>query len=440
LETIPFPVRDVVTGAVRLLALTASQKGVELVCRIAPEVPEVLCGDPTRLRQVIVNLVGNAVKFTSAGDVFVNLFVDSDEELLHLTVQDSGIGIPGEKQATIFQSFQQADSSTTRRYGGTGLGLAISSQLVSLMGGRIWVESEPGRGSTFHVVAPLRAAADLFSGGPPLAGLHVLGFSDHALNRQVYAEALASRGATVTTFDCLADALAALEDETAAGGYDVLVADVACAAGCGWKLVEHASRCGLRGIALLPAGQSYPADADLNGVHAVSKPVSADELSAAVLAAVRQTSAVAPQSVSGSAANTPPPLRILLAEDGLVNQDVAVGLLEIAGHSVEIANNGREAVEALQQGAFDLVLMDLEMPEMDGFEATRLIRQAEAVTGERIPIVAMTAHAVNGFRDRCLETGMDGYVSKPIELKALLRAMQEVLQSRAAAAAAVASA
>jgi two-component system sensor kinase len=431
LESIPFPVREIVTGAVRLLAVTASQKGVELACRVAPEVPEVLCGDPTRLRQVIVNLVGNAVKFTSAGDVFVNLYVEEKDQQLHLAVKDSGIGVPADKQESIFKSFQQADSSTTRRYGGTGLGLAISSQLVSLMGGRIWVESELGRGSTFHVVIPLLPVEQLPAGADkqPLAGLHVLWLSEHLVNRGIYSEALASYGAAVTPVSEVGDALAALEGEAAADCYDMVVADLGGGDSAAWKLIDEASRRGLAAVALLPAGQPYPAaaGADLDRVHAVSKPLSATELADAVLAARRQENTVvlphAPDAVS-----TLPPLRILLAEDGLVNQEVAVGLLEIAGHTVEVANNGREAVEAYDRGGFELILMDLEMPEMDGFEATRLIRDREAIHGDHMPIIAMTAHAVNGFRDRCLATGMDGYVSKPIELKELLRVMEQVLE------------
>jgi two-component system sensor kinase len=431
LETIPFRIHEIVNAAVRLLAVTASRKGVELICRVAPEVPEAILGDPTRLRQVIVNLVGNAVKFTSAGDVFVNVFVEGeDEERLHMAVQDSGIGIPPDKQNSIFQSFQQADSSTTRRYGGTGLGLAISSQLVSLMGGRIWVESEVGRGSTFHVVIPLRPAEESRRREHPLEGIHVLWLSEHPTNRGVFGEALASRGAMVTALGDTADALAAFEDERAASCYDVIVADLAGADSAAGKLIETASRRRFPAVVLLAAGQSCPtADGDtLNRLHAISKPASADELCEAVLAAVRDGDSAAQPQPAGDPADSLPPLRILLAEDGLVNQEVAVGLLEIAGHSVKVANNGREALESLDRGAFDLILMDLEMPEMDGFEATRRIRELESATGERIPIVAMTAHAVNGFRDRCLDAGMDGYITKPIELNELLRVMRELLR------------
>ncbi|NLX53565.1 MAG: response regulator [Planctomycetaceae bacterium] len=358
LECMPLSVRDVVFGVARIMAIPAEKKGLELICRIAPDVPAELLGDAGRLRQIVLNLVGNAVKFTDQGEVVVDVSVQHQTERavhLHFTVEDTGIGIAADKQEKIFQSFSQADASTTRRYGGTGLGLAISQQLVSLFGGQLWVESAVGRGSTFHFTVPLDR--------PPPAGSGSVAVLDpHTRSRAVHHE--------------------------------------------------------------LPEDLGPHPEARCPG-----KPVQPAELRAASNG-VRGTDDQRPGEVAGV---EPAPPRgqyaILLAEDCPVNQEVAVGLLELQGHTVHVVNNGREAVDAARQRPFDLVLMDVEMPEIDGLEATRLIRASEHGTGRHTPIVAMTAHAVTGFEQKCLAAGMDGYISKPIDPQQLYRIMDSFAHS-----------
>ncbi|NUQ66398.1 MAG: response regulator, partial [Pirellulales bacterium] len=344
LEQIPFDIREPVGDAVRLLAMPAAKKNLKMACRVEPEIPSQVTGDPGRLRQILINLIGNAIKFTSEGEIRVEVKVESRKEraqsmehgarsktsgslllpppsmlhapcsmLLHFTVSDTGIGIPADKRQYIFEAFRQSDSSTTRRFGGTGLGLAICSEFVSLMGGRIWVESEVGRGSAFHFLVP-------------------------------------------------------------------------------FALPEPSEPC-----ATPDRSEAAGSTPEYRG----SPPLTQNERDCK--------------------------LRILLAEDGPVNQEVAVGLLEMRGHSVAVAENGREAVEAFRREPFDVVLMDVEMPEMDGLTATAKIREMERASGARIPIIAMTAHAQGGFRQQCLEAGMDDYISKPIQPEDLFRSLQTIL-------------
>jgi signal transduction histidine kinase/CheY-like chemotaxis protein len=434
LESIPFDVREMTGGAVRLLGVGASHKGIELVCRVAPETPREVLGDPTRLRQILVNLVGNAIKFTSEGEVVVDVFVDETEPgdpQLHFAVSDTGIGIPQDKQATIFESFQQCDSSTTRRFGGTGLGLAICAQLVSLMNGRIWVESRAGGGSTFHVALPLEAT-DAAAPPPPLAGQRLLWFSSHSTSRRVYGEMLESSGAEVVVAENLPDAVSVLEAAAAAGSpLDAIVVDFSDADPDGQTLLRrvaeepHLSKTPV--VTLVAAGASRQPEKS-GREFVLTKPAGETELCETLLRACRDARAPAAAAPDGDDPGRRR-LRLLLAEDGLINQEVAKGLLEMAGHAVETVDNGREAWEAFQQGSFDAILMDLEMPEMDGLEAARRIRECEASGGgERIPIIAMTAHAVKGFREQCLEAGMDDYVTKPIDLRELLRALDAVVE------------
>lgn len=441
LEFIPFDLRDTVEGAVRLLAVNASQKGVDLVCRIAPETPSTILGDPIRMRQILVNLVGNAIKFTEQGEVFVQMQVEPTENgrQLHLTVQDTGIGIPPDKLESIFTSFQQADSSTTRRYGGTGLGLAISSQLAALMGGRMWAESELGQGSTFHVVTPLHTpAATVSEPAPsPLRGLHLLCYSEHATSRRVISEQLESSGATVKVTSFWSEAQRVLEERSPHGPhYDAVVVDLAESSSEAVALLEALRSehppCGVPFVLLLPAAKSnlLPDNLGPRAEWILTRPAAHAELIKTIL---KVTTLGGEESADKPATPTPQEhtgLHILLAEDGPVNQEFAAGLLEMFGHTFEIANNGHEAVEAFLHGNFDLVLMDLEMPGMDGLEATRRIRAYESETGEHTPIVAMTAHAVEGFRESCLASGMDSYITKPINLNELLRVLATVVKKQ----------
>jgi len=439
LEQIPFSVRAVVGDASRLLAVPASKKGLELICRVAPEVPEAMMGDPSRLRQIIVNLVGNAIKFTERGEVFVNAEVEEctpQRTVLHLTVRDTGIGIPADKQQAIFEAFRQSDSSTTRRFGGTGLGLAICSQLVTLMGGRIWVESQIGEGSSFHVVVPFERSESVLATrsertAPPAT--RVLVVSGNATARSVYCETLATLGALVYEADRVETALEAIRRNAREdNNFSAVVLDIAATNPEGFVLAEKLCQEGgvsRRNLVILtPAGQVESAERcrRLGMQHCLTKPVKASELCETLLAAIETLRPELSIGRKDASVQTARSLHILVADDSPVNQEVAVGLLELDGHTAEVADNGQAAVEAFQQQAFDVILMDVEMPEMDGLAATARIRELEEATGTRIPIIAMTAHAVNGFQDRCREAGMDGYISKPIVPAELFQALESI--------------
>ena len=440
LENIAFDFREVIGDATRVLALRASQKGLELVFHVAADVPRTLIGDPDRLRQIIINLVGNAVKFTARGDVVVDVALDAITQCavrLHCSVKDDGIGIPPDKQQYIFEMFSQADRSTTRRFGGSGLGLAISSKLVSLMDGRIWVESEVERGSVFHFTANFGLPEDVAPLQVPsltaLQGMPVLVVDDNAQCRRVYSELLAQHGMRPTgAADALA-ALAEIEHAAAAGApFRLMIVD-AVMSGLGGREFAEKVRSGQVQpdcpiIMLVPASQAgIPVhQRRLQAVQFLTKPAKYSELIDAVTLALGDSChGKRPAAVDTAAAGIRP-LDVLIAEDGLVNQEVAVGLLEMRGHRVAIANNGKEALAALERQRFDVVLMDLEMPEMDGLEATAAIRKKEKATGGHIPIIAMTAHAIKGFRDRCLAVGMDDCITKPIKPEEMFRAMEVI--------------
>jgi two-component system sensor histidine kinase/response regulator len=432
LEKVPFGVRDVVEDAVRLLASRASEKGLELACRIPPEVPEVLVGDPGRLRQVLVNLVSNAVKFTEQGEVIVDVALEpsaSDEAVLKFTVTDTGIGVPQDKQWQIFGPFVQADSSTTRRYGGTGLGLAIASQLVELMAGRIWIESEVGRGTRFHFVARFGVQHGAASSPGPAASAHlkdlrVLVVDDNATNRRILEEMLTNWRMKPASVDGATAALAALQEAVHAGDHfrlvlsDALMPDVDGFA-LARAIKDDPRFADARLIMLTSAGLSHGlARAHEAGFAAcLSKPVKQSDLLDTILSVIGATIVAdrpqAPQ-VRPSPARTTRPLRILVAEDNPTNQTLVVTLLEQRHHTVVVAPDGREALRRAGEETFDVILMDVQMPEMSGLEASAAIRLREQVTGKHVPIVAMTAHAMTGDRERCLEAGMDGYVSKPL--------------------------
>ena len=444
LEEIEFDLRDEVGNAVQTLAMHAASKNIELVYHIPSDVPDRLVGDPRRLRQVVINLVGNAVKFTEEGEVEVGIAVEEalpDAVCLRLWVRDTGIGIAPEKQARIFDSFSQVDDSTSRRFGGSGLGLAISQQLVELMGGRIWVESEEGKGSTFHCTVrfglgtPKTKRTDLVS----LRGLKVLVVDDHATNRRILEEILKSWEMEIELVESGSAAIAALEAATQP--FDIVLMDLMMPEMDGLETVaiirENEAFAQVPVLLLSSADRAgYSARSRSLGIaHSLLKPVKQSDLLEAIGSAVaagpsketRNGEALRGESV---AVERRPQYRgrtgrrILLAEDGAINQQVAVRLLEERGHSVVIVNNGRAAVEQVAAQPFDVVLMDVQMPEMDGLEATAAIRQTEVQTGGHVPIIAMTAHAMKGDRDRFLAAGMDGYVAKPVRPHELYAAVE----------------
>ena len=446
LDPIEFQLHDLLGDTLKTLALRAHSKGLELTGDIAADVPERVVGDPGRLRQVIVNLVGNAMKFTERGEVVVraNLKRQTDNDyFVEIAVVDTGIGIPSEKQQLIFDPFSQADGSTTRRFGGTGLGLTISSRIVALMEGRIEIDSEVGRGSTFRFVAHFGRAPSAVPAQRPvkLRGLAVLVVDDNETNRRVLSGLLRMWSMRPTIVDGGPAAIAELRRSVAAGEpYPLMLVDQMMPEMDGFTLVEKLrTEPGLApSTIMMLSSADRQTDAGrcrrLGMAAYLVKPVKADELQFAIMAALsgairdQQSSGRSPARPADPAQPAVPlrPLRILLAEDNPVNQRVALHILQKAGHSAVAVGNGREALAALKREDFDLVLMDVQMPEMDGFEATCAIREEEAQTGRHVPIVAMTAHAIKGDRERCLEAGMDDYVSKPVQKTELFRAIQAV--------------
>ncbi|HEX4129573.1 MAG TPA: response regulator [Pirellulales bacterium] len=457
LEHVPFRLVDQLVDALRPLAVRAEMKGLELVCRVRPDVPALLVGDFARLRQVIMNLVVNAIKFTDHGEVVVEVAErerHGDEatiphaafSVLQFTVRDTGIGIPRDKQELIFGPFMQADTSTTRKYGGTGLGLTIASRLVELMGGHIWLDSEVQRGSQFHFTAcfdlPAAAAAtaaDAVASAPgaaaALPGLPVLIVDDNAATRDVIVQWLEHWGLRPTA---AADATAATDilREAAASdsSYPLLIVDARMPGIDGCTFIERLQAENLldANVIMLTSHVSHVQAGDADrcreaGVAAtVSKPIKPVELLDAIQAVVRGCRPL--EGVHENDDRLPPrrtpALRILLAEDSPVNQTVAVRLLSRRGHHVTVVNDGAAAVDLVAREAFDVVLMDVQMPVMDGYEATAAIRAWEQGRGTRVPIIAMTAHAMAGDCDRCLAAGMNGYVAKPVRPQALFAAIE----------------
>ena len=454
LESADFDLRDAVGDTLKALAVRAQQKGLELTGRVAPDVPDALVGDPGRLRQVLINLVGNAVKFTDRGEVVVGVTLgpggaaEGRAVTLHFSVRDTGVGIPADKQGQIFEAFTQADASTTRRYGGTGLGLTISAQLVGLMGGRLRVESEPGRGSTFHFTArfglPDRPRDRAATEGPVrLSGLPVLVVDDNATNRHILREVLAGWGMRPAEAADGREALEALRNAAAAGEpFPLALLDSHMPGLDGFDLAGRVRQdpdlAGCTLVMLTSAG--LPEDVARCrevGVDAyLMKPVKQSDLLAVVLTALSgalRGAAAAPAAAAPAAPHRP--LSVLLAEDNLVNQRLAVRLLEKQGHSVTVVGSGAAALKALEGRAFDLVLMDVQMPDMDGLEATRVLRAREAAAGgRRRPVIAMTAHAMKGDRERCLEAGADAYVAKPIRPQDLFAVIDRLVPGAAGAA------
>jgi len=442
LERVPFSVRDTIEDSVRLLAPRADQKGLELSCRIAPDVPPSLIGDPGRLRQVLLNLVGNAVKFTNQGEVSVDVTVSERRDrdvLLRCTVRDTGIGIPEEKRWEIFGAFVQADASTTRRYGGTGLGLTISTQLVEMMGGRMWLESEPGKGSQFHFVVRLdvQDSGETTSPAFDLRALHALVVDDNATNRQILTEILESWQMTAVGADSAPAALDRLRQAASAGRAfhlvltDALMPDVDGIT-LAERIAEDESLSGVKVMLLTSAGS-----AGLRGRRAslfeavLVKPVKQSDLLDAIVTAFAKPAVLRRQRAKRSlrTERSTRALRVLVAEDNLTNQKLVSALLDHKGHQVEIVSNGRLAVERATADTFDVILMDVQMPEMSGLEATEAIRARERVTGGHVPIVALTARAMAGDREQCFAAGMDAYVSKPVRADELLSAIDAIVGS-----------
>jgi PAS domain S-box-containing protein len=476
LDPIDFGLRDMIADTLRPFGVRAHKKKLELAYHVRSVVPDALIGDPGRLRQILVNLVGNAIKFTEKGEVVVRVKLETENSktgirslnakslstlglrlsdlenvMLHFEVSDTGVGIAQDKAQLIFEPFTQADGSTTRKYGGTGLGLTICRRLVELMGGRVWVESEPGKGSTFHFTALLGiqqgpgAQVPLL---PPerLQGLPVLVVDDNATNRRILEEMLGHWRFAPTVLDNGEAALGALERAAGQGRpYPLVLLDAMMPGMDGFTLAARIKEnpALTSAIILLLSSADRPGDNSLSrdvGVFRyLTKPVKQSDLFDAIVTALALAAPQPPKAEPSRKVRVLPPellggmsrrLRILLTEDNVVNQKLAMRILEKQGHQVTVANNGQEALQALERGRFDLVLMDVQMPVMGGFEATASIRQREGSSGRQMPIIAMTAHAMKGDREKCLEAGMDGYVSKPIQAKELFAAIAELLPEK----------
>ncbi len=441
LEAIDFSLRDCIAGMLKPLGIRADQKGLELVADIPADVPDHMVGDPTRLRQILINLTDNAIKFTERGEVIVkviNQLAPYGESHLHFSVTDTGIGIPPEKQCAIFEAFAQADGSTTRTHGGTGLGLSIASQLIRKMRGRIWIESKVGEGTTFHFTvrlgvrdtpAPTARHLDPQS----LDGLRALIVDDNAVNRRILQEMLSNWRMQPTVVPSGAAALDEMLRAAQSGTpFPLVLLDAVMPEMDGFELAENIKqRPELTASTVMMLSSAMPAGAaarcnQLGIAGVLTKPVTQSDLLDAILLAISDndaaTQSLAHETCTQSGITS---LRILLAEDNIVNRAVATGILQKQGHTLLHAANGREAVEATNDGNIDLIFMDVQMPEMDGLEATRQIREMEDKIGGHTPIVAMTAHAMAGDRERCLAAGMDDYISKPLKKEDLLEVIQK---------------
>ncbi len=456
LYTINFPLRETLADVLRTFGLRAYQKGLELILQTGPDVPEMVSADVVRLRQILTNLVGNAIKFTERGEVTLRAFVDISREdytLIHFSVADSGIGVPPAKLAILFDPFTQADSSTHRKYGGTGLGLAISKELVEVMGGQMWVESAPGRGSIFHFTLPVRGrrgALPVPAGQEKLAGLSVLIVDDNRTQRETLAELLARRGMKAESQPGGRAAVRAMEAAAKEGrSFDLILLDAQMPDLDGFAVAERIRdlplppkwrRCPMLLITVPGMTETEARRSALGIAVAISKPIRESALFDAIHQAVKS-----PGSGSGShrIASLPPPLpaappgeralHILLIEDNAINQMVTRRLLEREGHTVVVAENGIHGLEAVAREPFDAILMDVQMPGLDGIETTRAIRSRERGTHHRTPIVAFTAHALKEDRERCLAAGMDAYLTKPVETPTLLEVLARVTRPAAEA-------
>jgi len=453
LEVVDFDLRDCLESALKTLVLRADEKDLELLCEVAADVPPVVRGDSTRLRQVLINLVGNAIKFTVAGEVAVSVQVETRNDqdcLLRLTVADTGIGIPEDKRELIFAPFSQADTSTTRKYGGTGLGLTISTRLVQMMGGKIWVESEVGRGSQFHFTTRVGVAdireIKIGAIAPPeiLRGVKVLVVDDNSTNRRILEGMLKRWDMNSTPVQDGEEALAQLSAARQGGDpYGLILTDMHMPNMDGFALIERIRQKPELATAtiMMLTSAGHRGDAarcqELGVAAYLLKPIRQSELREAiarVLGAREQDGAI-PLLTRFSLQDAREPsafFRVLVAEDNPVNQRLIVRLLEKRRHHVVVVDNGREALEILGRESFDLVLMDVQMPEMDGMEATAAIREKEKNAGVHQWIVALTAHAMKGDRERCLAAGMDSYLTKPIRPPELDQILEEYAARRSA--------
>jgi len=447
LDCVDFDLHEFVEETTRAFAPRASEKGIELISETRPGAPRRVHADAARLRQVITNLVGNALKFTEEGEVCLRVENDGhfrDGLRLHFTVSDTGIGIPLEKQKLIFEAFSQGDASTTRRYGGTGLGLTISARLVRMMGGKIWVESEPGRGCNVHFTASVSAAPDRSGDRDTeidcLLGIPVLVADGSGASRRVLADALSRWGLQVTLAADGPSAVQILAESARSGEpFRMVLADSrlpetdGCALARRVRSLPELKQCAV--VVLAPYGRacsdSRRRDAGVDAL--LTKPVRQAELRDTVIEALQDPSERAAPAAPLRTASPPQAepslssLRILLAEDNAVNQHLGRRLLEKRGHKVSVAGDGHEALVLFDRESFDVVLMDVQMPQMDGFEATAALRAKEGGTGRRTPIIALTAHAMKGDAERCLQAGMDGYVTKPVKAEALFAAIAAVV-------------
>jgi two-component system, sensor histidine kinase and response regulator len=448
LESLAFDVRETVGDAVKLLALRAAEKGLELACHVASDVPQIVRGDAGRLRQALLNIIGNAIKFTATGEVVLSVSVAAagpESTTLHFAVRDTGIGIPASKQEQIFHAFTQADASTTRRYGGTGLGLAIAQRLVELMSGRIWVESDEGKGSTFHCTAVFEHALDAAALPPKtptrLEGLRVLVVDDNATNRRILEEMLASWRMRPTVAADAGSALDVLRRASPTSRrFDAVIVDGQMPNVDGFMLareIKSDRHLQATPVVMLTSAGRHDDIAHCRRIgieRYLTKPVShsdlLDTLTSLFSPGESKVREAERHDVSVQAAIRP--LRVLVAEDNAVNRKLVTTVLHKRGHRVTGVDNGRAAVDAVvAQRAlpFDVVLMDLQMPEMSGFEATQAIRDHEGRGGARLPIIALTAHAMQGDRERCLDAGMDGYLSKPIDVDELVATVEHMALS-----------
>jgi two-component system sensor histidine kinase/response regulator len=445
-ESLPFDLRESLGETMKTLGFRAHQKGLELVYDVRPDVPEAFMGDPGRLRQIIINLVGNSIKFTERGEILINVEQERRTEeaaYLHFSVHDTGVGIPLDKQSRIFEAFSQADGSMARRYGGTGLGLTICARLVEMMGGRIWVESETGAGSTFHFTAWLAVQKELAASPTllepeQLRGLTVLVVDDNFTNRRVLVGIIDRWGMQPTAVEGGRAAIAVLEMASSAGRpFALILLDGQMPEMDGYTLAKHIQD----NPALVGATIMMLTSADQLGDAAICRRLG---ISGYLVKPVRQSELLdmickSLQPIAPSAREFPPAsrggprpaseARILVAEDNAVNQRLALRLLEKRGYAATVVGDGRAAMTILEEQEFDLVLMDIQMPEMDGFEATAAIREREKSSGRHIPIIAMTAHALKGDQERCLAGGMDAYISKPIRTEELFSAIARALDS-----------
>ncbi len=441
LEKTPFDLRETVGDVVKTMAAQARKKHLELLVDVDNAVPRVVDGDPTRLSQIITNLISNALKFTEEGEIIVRLKLGSlqgNTAVLRFDVEDTGIGIAQDKVARIFESFTQADLSTTRKYGGTGLGLTITARLLELMGGSIQVQSEPGKGTNFSFTVTLGVVEGhtgfLPSGVERLEGMRVVVIDDNRTNRYLICDSLTYWGMRPKPLEHpwdLQDVLVKADQSLLP--YQVVIVDSKMPEASGGDIIRAMSTVALRTRPkfIMLSQEMHDADASEDPLSwpdiVLEKPVKQSELFDAIVTVLDKDQPMTLRKTAGDAIKqAEQPLRVLLAEDHIVNQELAMGILELAGHITTLARNGKEAVDLLSRQEFDVVLMDVQMPEMDGFQATGIIRDREKETGGHIPIIAMTAHAMSGYKEKCLDAGMDDYLSKPVRANQLLEFLSRI--------------